>query len=230
MRDDIITYREMCDREGIQTLQRGMNFQLHRGHSVVLMSQRANAPYEDQILSDGITIEYEGHDASRTEKCPDPKAVDQPRFLPSGKLTQNGLFAFAVDQCKAGKGARELVRVYEKVFPGVWSDKGLFALVGYELKRVGNRNVFRFFLRATDEAATQVADADLPVTRLIPAEVKQEVWKRDQGRCSFLGCGRKDNLHFDHDIPFSKGGSSVTSANIRLLCARHNLQKHDRIE
>ncbi len=37
------------------------------------------------------------------------------------------------------------------------------------------------------------------------------------------------NLHFDHDIPFSKGGSSLTTANVRLLCAKHNLEKSDKI-
>jgi hypothetical protein len=30
-------------------------------------------------------------------------------------------------------------------------------------------------------------------------------------------------------VPFSKGGSSITEANVKLLCARHNLQKSDRI-
>ena len=43
-------------------------------------------------------------------------------------------------------------------------------------------------------------------------------------------CGAKDNLHYDHDFPYAKGGSSITSENIRILCARHNLEKSDRIE
>jgi hypothetical protein len=42
-------------------------------------------------------------------------------------------------------------------------------------------------------------------------------------------CGSTKNLHFDHDIPFSKGGSSLTGANVRLLCAKCNLQKSDKI-
>jgi hypothetical protein len=37
------------------------------------------------------------------------------------------------------------------------------------------------------------------------------------------------NLHFDHDIPFSKGGSSLTAENVRLLRAKHNLEKSDKI-
>jgi len=29
IKDDILSYREMCDAENIQTLQRGMNFRLN---------------------------------------------------------------------------------------------------------------------------------------------------------------------------------------------------------
>jgi 5-methylcytosine-specific restriction endonuclease McrA len=57
--------------------------------------------------------------------------------------------------------------------------------------------------------------------------VKVAVWKRDQGKC--VNCGATDNLHFDHDVPFSKGGSSITADNVKLLCARHNLEKSDKI-
>jgi HNH endonuclease len=57
--------------------------------------------------------------------------------------------------------------------------------------------------------------------------VQVEVWRRDPGQC--VECGSTKNLHFDHDIPFSKGGSSLTAANVRLLCAKCNLQKSDKI-
>ncbi|HET9884772.1 MAG TPA: HNH endonuclease [Candidatus Binatia bacterium] len=42
-------------------------------------------------------------------------------------------------------------------------------------------------------------------------------------------CGATDELHFDHDLPWSKGGTSITEENVQLLCARHNLEKRDRI-
>jgi hypothetical protein len=46
----------------------------------------------------------------------------------------------------------------------------------------------------------------------------------------FIEYGATDNLHFDHDLPFSVGGSSLTAKNIRLLCARHNLEKSNKIQ
>jgi hypothetical protein len=55
-----------------------------------------------------------------------------------------------------------------------------------------------------------------------------EVWQRDGGTCTI--CNATDELHFDHVLPFSKGGTSVTAANVQLLCARHNLARSDRIE
>jgi hypothetical protein len=100
IQDDILSYREMCDAEKIQTLQRGMNFRLNNAYSVILMSQHANAPYRDRIYSDGVSIEYEGHDSPRRSHGHDPKDEDQPGQFPSGRLTQNGLFARAVEQHK----------------------------------------------------------------------------------------------------------------------------------
>ena len=63
--------------------------------------------------------------------------------------------------------------------------------------------------------------------RIIPTAVKLEVWKRDGGKCAI--CGATDELHFDHIIPYSKGGTSLKADNIQLLCARHNLEKRDNI-
>ena len=67
MANEIIPYLEMCRREGA-SLQRGMNYRLCGTHSVILMSLRANAPYEDRIEDDGTTIIYEGHDVPKSPK------------------------------------------------------------------------------------------------------------------------------------------------------------------
>jgi len=120
IRDDILSYREMCDIENVQTLQRGMNFRMNPLYSVILMSQRTNAPYTDKIHDDGITIEYEGHDVNRRGYQHNPKDEDQLSNLPSGKLTQNGLFVKAVQEYQLRNRRPELVKVYEKIMDGVW--------------------------------------------------------------------------------------------------------------
>jgi hypothetical protein len=231
MKDQIISYRQMCDSENVQTLQRGMNYRLNPNYSVILMSQRRNAPYTDSIMPDGLTIEYEGHDTPKISSDINPKKLDQPRITKSGKLTQNGLFAAAVDDFKFGRKNIEIVRVYEKIFPGVWSEKGFFHLADYKFININNRKVFRFFLEEAevDFSVNGLFENKLRQrTRIIPSEIKKIVWERDKGHCVL--CGSSDELHFDHDLPYSKGGTSITPDNVRILCARHNLQKSDKIE
>jgi 5-methylcytosine-specific restriction endonuclease McrA len=105
----------------------------------------------------------------------------------------------------------------------------VFRLVGAKSGRSNGRRVFEFRLDLDPDAAPdQQRVVELEQTRVIPSPVKQQVWKRDKGACVI--CGNKDNLHFDHVIPYSRGGSSLVAENIQLLCARHNLSKRDRIE
>jgi hypothetical protein len=225
---DVISYLEMCQEESA-SLQRGMNFRLRAGTSVILMSLRPGAPYADTIKDDGKTLLYEGHDLARKKGGPNPKRVNQPRTLPSGKLTQNGLFFEAAESAKRGESPPELVRVYEKIRNGVWAYAGLFELLDAWEENSGRRKVFKFKLVPSADAVSAEAgqEQELPHNRLIPTAVKVEVWKRDKGKC--VMCGSRDNLHFDHDVPYSRGGSSLVAKNIQLLCARHNLQKHDKI-
>jgi len=65
--------------------------------------------------------------------------------------------------------------------------------------------------------------------RHIPQEVKDAVWDRDGGRC--VKCRKRGfgaKIHFDHIIPFSKGGSN-TVENIEILCQECNLKKSNKI-
>jgi hypothetical protein len=226
--DNVISYIEMCRREGA-SLQQGMNFGLGGNHSVILMSVRPNAPYRDRLEDGGTTLIYEGHDLPKTAACQNPKMVDQPERSSSGGLTSNGRFHAAAQMTKRGERPPERVRVYEKIRPGIWAYNGIFHLVDSWLERDEQRVVFRFKLIAVEGEE----DLDQPVRlnaehrRIIPTRVKLEVWKRDAGKCSI--CGAVDELHFDHIVPYSKGGTSITAANIQLLCARHNLEKRDHI-
>lgn len=229
MANEIIPYIEMCRREGA-SLQRGMNFELGHNHSVILMSVRPNAPYADRFEDDGSTLIYEGHDVPKNENNRNPKAIDQPQFTPANRPTENGKFHKAAHDFKKGKRPPERVRVYEKIKQGIWSYNGVFHLIDAWQEESDTRKVFKFKLIAVEGEE----DFSIPVPaisqarRIIPTWVKLEVWKRDGGKCG--KCGVTDNLHFDHIIPWSKGGSSNTPDNIQLLCGKHNLEKHDKIE
>jgi hypothetical protein len=219
----------MCSAIGVN-LQRGMNFRLRNGESIILMSLRPGAPYADQVEDDGQILIYEGNDVPKTFNGPNPKEVDQLARHPGGPLTQNGLFAEAAIRYKNGSSPPEQVKVYEKIRSGIWVYNGVFELVDSWIAQSGSRTVFKFKLRFT---GTSIYDRPMVITRreddrLIPSWVKLEVWKRDRGRC--IDCGATSDLHFDHIIPYSKGGSSKEPKNIQILCGRHNLAKRDRIE
>lgn len=228
----IIHYLEMCTAEGVN-LQRGMNYRLNGGMSIILMSIRPNAPYADRVEDNGRVLVYEGHNIDRRYTDKPPEIVDQPGEYPTGRLTENGKFHNAAQAFKNSGADAERVKVYEKIKDGIWAFNGIFQLVDSWLEKSNDRMVFKFRLLLTDEVSEDTSRRKKPVTdlvhtRMIPSHVKVEVWKRDGGKCRL--CGSKDNLHFDHIVPFSKGGTSLTAENVQLLCARHNLEKRDKIE
>jgi 5-methylcytosine-specific restriction endonuclease McrA len=97
----------------------------------------------------------------------------------------------------------------------------------------GTRQVFKFKLVAVEGVASDEVPEDEQATeskrsRIIPTHIKLQVWKRDGGKC--VECGATDELHFDHIVPFSKGGTSLKAENVQLLCARHNLEKSAKIQ
>jgi 5-methylcytosine-specific restriction endonuclease McrA len=62
----------------------------------------------------------------------------------------------------------------------------------------------------------------LPRSRYISRRVKAVVYARDKGRCR--SCGSRENICFDHVVPFSRGGEN-TVENLQLLCSPCNLRK-----
>ena len=73
--------------------------------------------------------------------------------------------------------------------------------------------------------------------RTIPQDLKDLVWKRDEGVCQANWridrsldkntgerCDSNEWIEFDHMVPFSKGGKT-TYRNLQLLCRKHNRMK-----
>lgn len=92
------------------------------------------------------------------------------------------------------------------------------------------------FLNARDparKAKTARPRRTNPRRRSIPVWIKDIVFKRDGGRCTFVAaegerCEERGGLEYDHIIPWAKGGKSDDPANVRLLCRAHNALEAER--
>ena len=70
-------------------------------------------------------------------------------------------------------------------------------------------------------------------SRHIPASVRDGVYVRDRGRCTFVSaggvrCGSTRDIQIDHIVPFALGGRS-SPENLRLLCGKHNRLEAERV-
>jgi hypothetical protein len=62
-------------------------------------------------------------------------------------------------------------------------------------------------------------------SRHIASGVRREVWRRDEGRCAFVGrggrCDERGFLELHHVVPFAADGPATVD-NIELRCRAHN--------
>jgi len=103
---------------------------------------------------------------------------------------------------------------------GPYSEEEAKLLVCEKLRKIRRQVDYLQFHK--DGSKTDFEHERLP----IPEEVRNMVWRRDEGKC--VQCGSNHNLEFDHIIPVSKGGSN-TARNLQLLCENCNRQKSDGI-
>jgi hypothetical protein len=79
--------------------------------------------------------------------------------------------------------------------------------------------------RFAQTSRPRAARPSMPGTRHIPAAVRRAVWRRDGGRCAFVGtngrCRETAFLEFHHLEPYAVGGEA-TVENVQLRCRAHN--------
>lgn len=68
--------------------------------------------------------------------------------------------------------------------------------------------------------------------RTLSAARKRQIKQRDGWRCTHVDehgarCVETHDLHVDHIVPLSRGGTDLDS-NLATLCSTHNLAKGDR--
>lgn len=76
-------------------------------------------------------------------------------------------------------------------------------------------------------AESNVVHKSSPRSRAVPLALRDEIWLRDGGRCTFTEpqgnrCPATAHLEIDHINPYALGGSSNDPANLRILCRAHN--------
>ena len=118
--------------------------------------------------------------------------------------------------------------MYEKLRQGIWLYNGVFHLVDLCQEDDGDdRKVCEFKLaRSMERTIGAVPRSPSRPEEDIPTSVELAVWQRDGGDC--VVCGATNELHFDHDLPYSQGGASITE-NVQLISARHNLERGGKI-
>jgi HNH endonuclease len=115
--------------------------------------------------------------------------------------------------------------LYKKLFievKGVFTSQDEAALLAHEIVLKREKRLSKLSQLVKMDNKIQKASRREPILD----EVKMFVWRRDAGQC--VQCGSKENLEFDHIIPFSKGGSN-TARNLQLLCEHCNRSKSDSI-
>ncbi len=79
--------------------------------------------------------------------------------------------------------------------------------------------------RHADTDRPRAQRSNRPRGRYVPAAVKREVWRRDEGRCAFIGthgrCSERGFLEYHHVVPHADGGAT-TADNLELRCRAHN--------
>ena len=94
----------------------------------------------------------------------------------------------------------------------------------------------RHFVKAKSpverEKRRRVRRARKSVSRKVPVSVRDEVYLRDEGQCSFCSegtrCTETQNIQIDHIRPWAMGGGHEKE-NLRLLCPAHNRLLAERV-
>ena len=112
-------------------------------------------------------------------------------------------------------------------------EKKLQKLRGLTESGISEQNLFEWLVdqKLNELKKVRRSKGSNVFSRYISESVKKHVQKRSGHRCEHVSengvrCNGTRRLHFDHKIPFSKGGTSDIG-NIQHLCAQHNWKKAD---
>ena len=100
-----------------------------------------------------------------------------------------------------------------------------------EISNIGESDLFneKIHIHLKSKAPKRTDNDPNPIKlkkrKYVSDEIKEAVYERDNGSCK--NCGAKEELQYDHIIPFSKGGND-TIDNLQILCRSCNLTKSNK--
>lgn len=138
-------------------------------------------------------------------------------ILAAGKIRE---FKFEAGPAFREKFERARALLSRKHADGITPEQVLEAALDEYLKRHDPARPINHSPRGSDRAGPRRR------SRAVPAAVRRAVWRRDGGRCTFMGphgrrCGSTWDVEIDHVRPFCRGGEHRIG-NLRLLCSAHN--------
>jgi hypothetical protein len=147
-----------------------------------------------------------------------PPPAEHPSYTPLSPGRERVCFTMDTSTIAKLKQAQDLLRhAIPRDDPGQVIDRALTLLIkDIERKKCGITD------RPRPSRGTK------PGSRYVPRAVRRAVWKRDGGRCAFIGktgrrCNETSCLQYHHVDP--RGPATV--ANIQLRCAMHNRYEAD---
>jgi hypothetical protein len=176
------------------------------------------------------------------ERAPTARDEDAPPGAPPGEVGEMTRHSDGSKDPTVNMSTRDVKEVLERMYELRFAaDEELMELIRWMKCHLSHRyptgasylEIFKHamkYYKKREDLALQKTPRGSSVntdSRYIPKAIKQKVWKRDQGRCTFVGSnGKRCNsdylIQFDHyPVPFARGGPSTVD-NLRLLCARHN--------
>jgi 5-methylcytosine-specific restriction endonuclease McrA len=85
-------------------------------------------------------------------------------------------------------------------------------------------------LRSATTDRPRPASVSTTHSRHVSAAIRRVVWRRDRGRCAFVGprgqCGERGGLEYHHVVPYADGGETSVN-NLQLRCRAHNVYEAD---
>jgi hypothetical protein len=152
-----------------------------------------------------------------------PEMIPALQSFPSAQDETNGTKTRVVFTFSAGEEVRGMFEQARDLLRHRFPAGAMEDVIGEALRRLVESERPGF----ARPRKRKIANDDGIHRRRIPRWVEDEVWRRDGGRCAFVGtggvrCGETAWLELDHAVPFALGGPSDHPDNVRLLCRAHN--------